>query len=226
MEKKAPTKQQVINRIARAIVFVDRTKDTKTMYFDDKGLRLTINEDYAVISTASHSHVFDRITSTSVSRPYLYVERFLEVAQSHEKEFMVNDTNGNPRRSYAKFMKFLESQENKEEYNVCWYIDKWFDILFAPLYAIGESEAQSFLLYESWLHNIARNVVIFGEHKEDVTNKMFIDNVIEKMREFVATIEERILFPKKTDEEVMNENIDAMMEHENKEVLLNSDNKE
>ena len=38
MEQKKPTKAQIENRIKHAIVHVDRTKDTKNVYFDDKGL--------------------------------------------------------------------------------------------------------------------------------------------------------------------------------------------
>ena len=220
MESKKPTKQQIENRIRRAIIHIDKTKDTKDVYFDDKGLRLVVNEDYAIVSTASHSHVFDRITSTGVSRPYIYVERFIEVVESHEKDVIVEDTTGNKRRSYAKFFEVLEKQEDKNEYNICWYIDKWFDILFAPLYAIGESEAQSFLLYEAWLHNIARNYIIFSEKKEDITKKQFVEQVTTKMNEFIVDMDDNVLFEKKTDEQVMQENIEALREHEFNESLV------
>jgi hypothetical protein len=78
--------------------------------------------------------------------------------------------------------------------------------LFNPQFGIAEDGVSSFLVYEDYIHNIAKNSVLLSEHKDDVTNKQFIDDVIANIREFTDGLEESVLLHKKTDEEVMKEN--------------------
>ena len=117
-------------------------------------------------------------------------------------------------RSYGKLMAKLDEKEDKAEFNVAWYIDLWLNNIFHPLYAIGETEAESFLVYESYLHNIARNKIIMSEKINDMTNKDFIDEVIKEVKLFTEGMEERTIFKKKTDEEKMQEEIAAVQEND------------
>ena len=48
-QSKKPTNAQLEKRLKCALLHIDKTKDTKSIYFDDKGLRLTINDDFALI---------------------------------------------------------------------------------------------------------------------------------------------------------------------------------
>ena len=61
MEQKKPTKAQMARRLSNAIVLVEKTKDTQSVFFSDKGVRLTVTEDKAVIATGFHQHVLMRI---------------------------------------------------------------------------------------------------------------------------------------------------------------------
>ena len=90
---------------------------------------------------------------------------------------------------------------------------------FQPLYGIGETEIESFLVYEDYLHNIARNAILLSEKTEDITNKQFIQKVIDNIKEFTNELEERVLFPKKTDEQVMQEEIEAIQEQEQNDAM-------
>lgn len=218
--QKKVTKGDMERRMRNAIVLVPKDKGYMGVYFDDKGLKLEITEDFAVISTAFHRHVFNNFTSQGVSRPYIYVRRFIELAL--ENDCMVTDENGNVTRSYAKLLNSLDAKEDKSEFNVAWYIDLWLNNIFHPLFAIGETETESFLVYESFLHNVARNKVIMSEKVEDITNKGFVDAVCNCEKEFVDGINERVVFKKKTDEEKLEEEIAAVQEQHADDALKNS----
>ena len=210
---KKPTNAQLQKRIANAIVFVDKTRDCQSIFFSDKGLRLTTTEDYAVIETGFHRHVFNSYTSADgVSRPYLYTKRVIEIANE-------NDCKTEDGYSYAKLMQVLKDKEDKSDYNIATYVDWWLFCIFAPLYSIGENEAQAFMVYMDYMHNIAKNAILFEEHKDGLTNKQFIDQWIEKIREFTNGIDERQIFVPKSDEDIVRENIEAMQAEENEKIM-------
>lgn len=210
--KKKITKNDIERRMRNAIVLVPRDKDYQGVYFDDKGLRVEITQDFAVISTNFHRHVFNSFTAAGVSRPYLYTRRLIDLA--NDNDCMVKDEKGNVTRSYVKLMSVLQAKADKSEYNVAWYIDLWLSNIFAPLYGIGESEAEAFLCYERYLHNIAHNYVLLSEKTDDMTNVDFVNKVMENEREFIKDMDVRVIFPKKTDDELRAENAQAVDEHE------------
>lgn len=212
MEQKKATKAQLQRKIDNALLHIDKTKDTQSIFFSDKGVRITVNEDYAIIATGYHRSVFDNITSSGISRPWLYTKRFLEIA-------IENDCKTAEGYSYAKLFESLKAKEEKAEYNIAVFFDWWLQNCFLPLYSIGESEAEAFLVYESYLHNIARQSVILSEKTEDLTNKQFFEAVIKNMQQFIEGTEERVIFPKKTDEEVLQENISAIQEQEQEQAM-------
>lgn len=205
MEQKKETRATIERKIKNAIVFVPKDKDTQSIFFDDKGLRLTVTSDTCVIETGFHRHVFNNWTASGVSRPYLYTKRLVEIA-------LENDCKTKQGYSYAKLLEVLKAKEDKTDYNIVTYVDWWIFNCFQPLYSIGETEAESFLVYESYIHNIARNAILLSEKTEDITNKQFVDGVIKNMQEFTNGMEERVIFPKKTDKEVVQENIEAVQE--------------
>lgn len=213
MEKqKKATKAQLEKRLSNAIVHVDRTKETESIFFDDKGLRLTVNEDYAVVETGYHRHVFNNFTSSGVCRPWLYTKRMIEIA--NENDCKVGDG-----YSYQRLMQVLKDKEDQSEYNVATYYDWWLMNIFAPLFSIGETEAECFLVYMDYMHNIARNSIFLDEHKDGLTNKQFVDKWIELIRDFTKGMEEREIFIAKSDDDIMRENIDAIQQDENESVL-------
>lgn len=218
MEKqKKPTNAQLQKRIANAIIHVDRTKDTQSIFFDDKGLRLTVNEEYAIIETGYHRHVFNNFTSDGVCRPYLYIKRIIEIA--YDNNAWVKDEGGNLHYSYKRLMEVLKEKEDKNDYNIATYVDWYLFNIFNPLFSLGENEAQAFMVYMDYMHNIAKNAILFEEHKEGLTNRQFIDKWIEYIRDFTKDMEEREIFKPKTDEQVMQENIEALQQDENEKII-------
>ena len=214
METKKQTKAQIERKIQNAIVFVPKDKDTKTIFFSDKGLRLTTTADTAVVETGYHRHVFSYFTASGISRPYIYVSRLIEIA--NETDCKVND-------GYS-FEKLKETLKDKNDpmYPMVTYIGWWLFNIFQPLYTIGETEIESFLVYEQYITNIARSTIILSEAETDITNKQFIDKVCKSVKELSDNIEERVIIVKHTDEEIANENIEAIQEQELNDTLTES----
>ena len=212
MEQKKETRAQIERKIKNAIVFVPKDKETKSIFFSDKGLRLTVTEDTAVIETNYHRHVFSNYTSFGLSRPYVYTKQVVDMALNY-------DCKTEDGYSYQKLARTLEEKEDKTEYNIFWYVDKWLFNIFQPLYSIGESEVESFLVYESYVHNLARNNIILSEKTDDMTNKEFINRVCDTIKELTNELEESVILHKKTDEELVQENIEAIQEQEQNEMM-------
>ena len=217
MESKKQTKGELERRMSNALVLVPRDKDYQSIFFDDKGLKLEVTQDFAVVSTMFHKHVFNNICASGISMPYVYVRRMIEIA--NENNCMVTTPKGEKVRSYSKLFDIIKNKEDKTEYNTCWFIDLWLTNIFEPLYSIGETEAQAFIVYEAYMHNIAKNHVMLQEKTDDMTNKQFIDSIIANITQYASDMEERVIFPKKTDEEKMQEEISAFQEHEQEKLM-------
>jgi hypothetical protein len=149
-----------------------------------------------------------------VSRPYLYTKRIIEIANRNLDAIKTESG-----YSYQRLIDVLKAKEDKSEYNIVVYYEWFLFNIFQPLYGIGETEIESFLVYEDYLHNIARNAILLSEKTEDMTNKQFIQKVIDNIKEFTNELEERVLFPKKTDEQVMQEEIASIQEQENEQAM-------
>ena len=211
-EQKKTTKAQLEKRIANALIHVDKTKETQTIFFDDKGLRLSVTEDYCIIETGFHRHVYNNYTSDGISRPWLYTKRIIEIA--NENDCKVGDG-----YSYQRLMQVLKDKEDKSDYNIATYYDWWLFIIFNNLYAIAENEASYWLVFFKYVQALATNTILFEEHKDGLTNKQFIDKYIDLIRDFTKGIDERQVFVAKSDEDVMRENIEAMQQDENDKIL-------
>lgn len=213
-QTKKPTAAQLERRLNNAIIHIDKTKDTKSVYFDDKGLRLTVDatQGYALVETNYHRHVFSNITAQGYSRPFMYVMRFVDIAL--DNDCTTKDENGDATRSLAKLFDVLKAKEDQTEYRIAWFCDIWFFNIFAPLYEIDETEAGSFLVYERYMHNIARQSFLLDEHKEDVTNKAFVNTVLDIEKSFLENLDESVIIKGRTDEERMQAEIDAMQEQD------------
>jgi len=209
-QQKKATKGDLEKKMRSAVVFVPKDRETISVYFDDKGLRLTATEDFAIIATGAHQHVFRSVTVAGVSRPYLYTKRFIEIALANDSTW--KDEKGQVRRSYSKLFEIIKNKEDKTEYNICWYVDLWLNNIFSPLYSIDETEIASFLVYEQYLHNIAKQQIILSEHTDDMTNLQFVDALLDNEKKYFDGMTESVIIHKKTDEEKTQEEIDALQE--------------
>ena len=213
-QKKKLTNAQLQKRIENAIVFVPKTKDTISIFFSDKGVRLVADADGCVIETNYHRHVYSNITSAGVSRPYLYTKRIIEIANDNLEA--IKKESG---YSYQRLIDVLKEKEDKSEYNIVVYYEWWLMVIFDGLYSIGESEIESFLVYFKYIGIIATNSILLDEHKENMTNKQFVEKFISLVKEYTGDIDERVLFKALTDEERMKQEIDAITQTEQESMM-------
>lgn len=212
-QKKKLTNAQLERRIKDAVVFVPRDKSCKEIYFDDKGLRVQVTDDYAVIATGFHRHVFSAITGAGYSRPYLYTKRFVEIAL--ENDCVVRDKNGNPAgHSYALLMQVLKDKEDKSEFNIATYWDWWSFNIFMPLFSIDDNAASQWLVYFNYMHHIAINSIILAERTDDMTNVDFAKEYANTMAEFVKDIEPNVILKKETKDDADKKESEALAEQD------------
>lgn len=212
METKKLTAAQLQRRLNNALVLVEKTKDTKEVFFDDKGLRLTATDEYCLVQTGYHTHVFKKFNMSGYSKPCMYVERLIDIAI--ENDCYVKDEDGNLTRSYKKLIDTLKAKTEKDEYNIAMYTDWYLFNIFYPLYSISENAAQQFLVYHSYLHNLASQCILLDEHKNGLTNKEFIKKYNDMMKEFLDKMEVSNIFEPMSDEERMKREMEAVQEQE------------
>ena len=216
-QEKKPTNAQLQNRINSAIVFVQKDKDTKSIFFDDKGLRLTATMDYAIVATNFHQHVFNAVNANGYSRPYLYVKRFIDIAL--ENDCIIKDKKGNASYSYAKLFDTLKKKEDQRDYNIAFVVDMWLFNIFSNLYSIDETTTSLGIVWEEYMHNIAKNQVILDEHKEGLTNVQYVNSILDLEKSFLEGIKEETLFEAISDEERMKQEMEALQQQEAENVI-------
>lgn len=221
--EKKQTKGDIERMIKSALVFVKRDKEYKAVYFADKGLRLEATLDHAIVRTNFHAHVFDAITMTGVSKPYIYISKMIDIA--NENDCKVKDKHGDTVSSYSKMFKVIGEKEDRTDFNIATYIDWWLRNIFTPLYQIDEFAPSQFMTYYNYVHNITCNQVFMEEHKDGLTNKQFVARQMALMKEITDEITEAQLFEPVSDEEYVKAEVDSLVE-ENVEQIMNTGNEE
>lgn len=225
-QKRKLTNAQLEKRLNNAVIHIDRDRSYKGIYFDDKGLRLEVLEDCCIVSTGFHRHIFQSYClGQTISRPYMYIKRFVDIAYDNAGAITITKDNGNTGFSYGKLMSVLKDDEKKnDEFLVAYFCDLYFYTIFSPLYSIGESVTSAFIVYLTYVCDIAKQSIILAEHKESMTNKQFIEKFCDMVKELTAEIDEQVVFEPMTDEQRLQAEIDAIQEQENEQLLLiNSD---
>ena len=204
-KEKKPTRAQIESKIKNAVVFIPRDKEYKSIYFTDRGIRIEITNEKAIISTNYHTHIFNSYTSQGVSRPYLYANRLVEIA--YENDCTINDG-----YSFAKLKETLSASsdsEKQDEYGVVTIVEWWLHNIFSPLYSISETSGALFGLYLDYMHNISYQSIVLDEHKEDLTTKSLVKKYLTMMDEFTKDISKKL-----SDEEFAEQEIRAIQEQE------------
>lgn len=225
METKKPTNAQLQRKINNAVVHIDRTKDTKEVYFDDRGMRITVTPDLAVLSTGVYTSVFYRVYSGGESNQYLCLSALVAKALEYDKEITVK-TKDSVFRSYSLLHKVLD--EKKESLSVWLDVMDWWLYNYETSIALAPREdvnnATFFNIYEKYLHSLITNNVFLGEHKEQMTSKQYLIAIADKMKEICDGMQDEIvMFNAKTDDEMIEEEINAVKEQQIEQEMTNGE---
>lgn len=177
------SKFQLERKINKAILFVEKDKDTKSIYFTDKGLRLVFTNGFALIRTNYHSHVF-----SSVAKPYLYIRRTVEIA--YDNECKSPDGKG---YSFQALLDTLQKKEDKTEFNILTYMSWYLFNVFSPIYTIGESQVDNTVVFLDYAHNLAKNVALLSEHEGALTAKKFLEEYKKTFDELTSVFGDEVI---------------------------------
>ena len=220
MEKKRqtrkPTNAQLERRLEKAVLHIDRTRDTKEVYFSDRGVRIIVTPDEAIIATLFHNHVFHRMTSNGVSKPYEYTNSVIDIALSLGDAIEVKGVG----LSFNKMVDLLENDvEKTTERLIVWLWDKWVMNIMMPLYDIDSNSGSSFITFLKFLCNIAHQDIILGENTQGMTTKGYIKTFMEKIEEFTKDLEDNEIWPAMSEDEKVEKEMEAIFEHETQETI-------
>ena len=176
MEKRK-RKVSAVERIKNSIVMVDRDDNTLSIDFKDKGLKIDVTDDYAVITTMYHKHVFDAMTANGISETYSFIKQFVEIAL--EKDCVKAYDDGVEYYSYQELDKLMKTNEVSETERIIFMVcDMWFYNIFQPIYTLRADQISSFIVYMNYLSNLTNTHILLKESKKDITNVEYIKEYI------------------------------------------------
>lgn len=209
MEKKM-TKEQLQRRLDKAVLHIDRTKSFKSCYFADRGIRISVEEDAALIGRSSYTMVFDRIVSGGFSRIYMILSSVVDMANKYDCDVMNAD--GDHYTSFYKLRDTLsKTEEAKGEYNVFVIFSAWFDVLQSTLFLAPEKPDEMFALNSIYVLNTIVHGTVAKPYEKDMTCKELWNEIRKDFDDYVSGISDDYLVLKyKTKEEQEKEIAEAI----------------
>jgi hypothetical protein len=202
MEKKKPTNAQLQNRISKAVIHIDRTKDTKEVFFDDRGIRIVISDGKAIISQLSFMMAFDEIVSGGYSRNYMVLNRIAEMVDDYD----CIATNEKGEKSVS-FWKLYDSVKNstkewhEADYGIITKFIIWFSVMQSSMFLLSERADYTFALGTQYAMNGIISGSISKFYEKDMTNKELLSEIAKEFDNYRNGVEEEFVVMKKETEE-------------------------
>ena len=218
---KKPTNAQLQRRIDTAIIHMERTKDTKEIFFDDRNIRVVVNEDMALLSNGIYSTTFQRYFFGGESNQYACLSLLVDCAKKYETKIITQDKKGNKFRSFALLSKVMQ-EENDNDHT--WILVlSWYIYVFEANIALAPREdftnAVFYNLYEKFAHSAASLEQYSKEHKDGMTNKEYFKAIADKLIEIADDMNEDKMFEPMSDEEMAKKEMEALQRDEEEKIL-------
>ena len=168
-KKKKQTAEQLLKRIERAQLIVDRGNDFKAFHFADRGISIYICKDFVIESTLAHQHVWNKVIFDSqggmrFSEPCIFLERVVELANIHKDSISEKDADGQLCYSFDKLTKTEGLTEGDK--SLLSVADSFLSILADAPFAVGIGSLARTSLYTQYYSLIARRISVMPEQKE------------------------------------------------------------
>lgn len=202
MEKKKPTNAQLQKRISKAVIHIDRTKDTKEVFFDDRGIRIVISDGRAIISQLSFMMAFDEIVSGGYSRNYMVLNRIAEMVDDYD----CIETNEKGEKSVS-FWKLYDSVKNstkeghEADNGIITMFIIWFGVMQSSMFLLSERSDYTFALGTQYAMNGIISGSISKFYEKDMTNKELLSEIAKEFDNYRKGVEEEFVVMKKETEE-------------------------
>lgn len=180
-QPKKKSKAQLENEIAKALVFVPH-KGAKTVRMDDRGITITVTDDYTVISTNFHRNVFTNYNSTGVSYTTYLVGEFVRIIERHQTFGQIKDDKGNI--TGLSFEKIMSHRDEIEEidFNILRKVDIWLMLLTEPLFILGTTETSALNMNAMFISFLSKANCLLSNNESDVMYNEFVNKYIASVR--------------------------------------------
>ena len=221
MEQKKPTNAQLQKRISRAIVHIDRTKDTKEVFFDDRGIRIVISDERAIISQLSFMMTFDEIVSGGYSRNYMVLNRMVEMVD--EYDCVVVNEKGEKSVSFWKLydsVKNSTKEGHEADNGIITKFIIWFGVMQSSMFMLSERTDFTFALGTQYAMNGIISGSISKFYEKDMTNKELLAEIAKEFDTYRDSVKEEFVVMKKETEEDRKQAIaNAIQEQEQEQAM-------
>lgn len=180
-QPKKKSKSQLEHEISSAIVFVPK-KNAKTIHLEDRGITLSVTDDFTVISTNFHRNVFSNYTSAGVSPSHVYINQFIEIAEKYKTFGEIKDDKGNVAGfSFSQLMTHKDEMDDVD-CNLLLLADRWFMVLTEPLFALYPSQLSSLNLGSMYISFLAKSNCLLRTREGDIMYYNFFNEYISSIR--------------------------------------------
>ena len=180
-QPKKKSKSQLEHEISSAIVFVPK-KNSKTIHLEDRGITLSVTDDFTVISTNFHRNVFSNYNAGGVAPTHIYVNEFINIAEKYKSFVEESDDKGNLTGfNFGLLMKHKDKM-GPNEYELLLLVDRWLMILTEPQFALYPSDLSTLnitAMYTSWL---AKSNCLLKAREGDIMYYDFFNEYISSIR--------------------------------------------
>lgn len=220
-KEKKPTRAQIESKVKNALVFVPRDKEYKEIYFSDRGLRLAITSDYAIVGRLSFQFVFNRVVPNGYSVNYIIIEKIIEMAE--EYGCITKNDEGEEIYSYWTLFDNI-STSGKEgatiDLSIFCMFSIWINTQQHTLFGMSDNMRDSFTLQA--IHDV--NTLIYGvmskPYEKDMSNKDLFVELQSALIEYIADIKDEYeVLKKETEEEKQLALADALSKGEDEKFV-------
>lgn len=208
------TREQLQRRLDKAVLHIDRTKAFRSVYFADRGLRITVEDEVALIGRSSYTLMFDRVVAGGYSRIYMMLSGIVDMASRFD--CTAKDSSGEPFTSYYRLRDTLQKEGvDGGEYNVFVIFTAWFDVLQSTLFLAPEKPDEMWALNSIYALNTIVHGVISKPYGKDMDNRELWDELMKEIDGYSETMKGDFLVLRHKDKEEQDKELaDALAEIE------------
>lgn len=208
------TREQLQRRLDKAVLHIDRTKGFKSVYFADRGIRIVVEDEVALIGRQSFTLMFDKVVSGGYSRIYIILSSIVDMANRFD--CTERDSRGEQFTSFYKLRNTLRNDgQDGGEYNVFVIFTAWFDVIQSTLFLAPEKPDEMWSLNSIYALNTIVHGVVSKPYEKDMSNRELWDELLKEINEYSESMNgDYLVLRHRTKEEQEKELADALAEME------------
>lgn len=196
------TNGKLIKRLKNAVLHVDKTKEYRAVMFGDRGIKIEIEEDVAIISRLSFNLCFSKVVSGGYSRIYMMLASVVDMVNRYD--CIAEDEKVGKFTSYWKMWDAVRNNEAQEGgLGILTVFSVWFDVLQSTLFLAPERADETFALNAIYTTQMMIHGVLSKPYDKDMTNKELWAEIEVAIKDYMAqmTDEDYVVIKNETKEE-------------------------